>query len=168
MKILFSLTVSLFTLFVSQAQTSPTTATGNDQKSFTASIRTMDNRKLTGKLYAFDDNQVMLTTSSNESYAISAANIRAISFKEKNAVLKGSLIGFVAGALPAIGCQRLLNLHYGDRPGSNNVKAGLIFGSSAALVGGLSAALFKTTFIIRGKKAKYYKLHSKLMKRLNQ
>jgi small nuclear ribonucleoprotein (snRNP)-like protein len=127
----------------------------------------MDNKKIKGKLYAFDDNQLMLTTSSNESYAISAANIRTISFKEKNAVLKGSLIGFTVGALSGIGCQRLVNLHYSDPPGKNNVKAGLLFGSAVGLAGGLSAAVFKKTFMIRGKKARYYKLHPNLIKRLN-
>jgi hypothetical protein len=166
MKLLLSLTVCLFTLSVSQAQTSSTTSA--NQKPFNVSIRTMDNQKITGKLYDFDDNQVMLVTSSNESHAISAADIRTISFRQKNAVLKGALIGFTAGALTGIGCQRLLNLHYNDAPGKNNVKAGLIFGSGLALTGGLTAAAFKTTFLIRGKKARYYKLHSKLTKRLGR
>lgn len=104
MKKLSFLTTCLFIVISSQAQSDPVSLKKN--KFFIASIKTMNNEVLKGKLYNINDNEVVLAKSLNDHEAIAAENIRSISFKSKNSVLKGALIG--AGMAAPVGYWELV------------------------------------------------------------
>jgi hypothetical protein len=192
MKKLSFLTVCLFTIFVSQAQ-SDSTASGEKQKSFIASIRTLDDKIIKGKLYAINDSQVVLVKSFNHQYPVPAENIGSFTLKRKNRVLKGALIGFGAGALTGI----IIGFASGDDPvtpypdpstdifgigtfaagisnafamtaGQKAVATGIGLGFSGAIIGTIVGVLAKKKFIIGGKKEKFRDLQSEVMMKLVQ
>jgi hypothetical protein len=192
MKKLSFLNTCLFTLFISHAQFD-STISAKKQKSFIASIQTLDNKMIKGRLYAINDSQVVLVKSFNEQYQIPVENIRSFSLKRKNSVLKGALIGFGGGALTGI----IIGFASGNDPvtpypdpstdifgigtfaaGVNNLfamtagqkaaAAGLGLGVSGAIIGTIVGVLAKKKFIIAGKRERFHDLQSQIMMKLVQ
>ncbi len=186
MKKLSFFTASLFTLFVSQAQSDSTT-TVTKQKSFNAFVRTMDNKLIKGKFYAINDSQVLVEKSTKKLLPIPAENIRSFTLKRKNVVLKSALIGFGAGALTGI----IVGYASGDDPviqyagndvfsafgaslnnafamtaGQKAAAAGIGLGLSGAIIGTIIGVLAKKKFIIGGKKERFHDLQSEIMMKL--
>jgi len=182
----------MFTFCVSQAQ-SDSIKSKNKQKSFIASISTLDDKIIEGRLSEINDNQLVLTKTvtyvsnntgffqryraSGQQY-IAAENIISFTLKRKNSVLKGALIGLGAGAFTGM-CIGWIS---GDDP----VKPGInitLFGTTArqkaasysealgvggALVGTIIGVALKKKFIIGGKKEKFRKLQSEIRMKLGQ
>ena len=188
MKQLSFLIICLFTLFSSQAQSDSTTLE-KKQKSFVASIKTLDNKTIKGRLYAINDSQVVLLKSFTNQQYIPAENIRSFSLKRKNSVLKGALIGFGVGAITGI----VIGLASGDDPvytepvndpfsgiivainnsfamtaGEKALWGGIGLGTSGAIIGTIIGAVAKKKFTIGGKKEKFRDMQAEMMMKLVQ
>jgi hypothetical protein len=178
-----SLTVALL-----KAQTVSTVET--KQKTFIASITTMDNRLLKGTLSSVNDTQLILRTNNNP-LTVPADNVKSFTIKRKHSVRKGALIGFGIGAAAGI----IIGLASGDDPkmaypdpgedplgigtmvtafsnsftmtaGQKAVVGGLGLGATGAIVGSIIGAVAKKKFVIGGKKEKFHDLQGELMMRL--
>ncbi len=186
MKKLSILTICLFTIIVINAQSDSILA-GKKQKSFTATIRTMDNRMIKGNFYSVNDSQLVMVKSSNNHRYIPAENIKSFSLHRKNSALRGALIGFGIGAVTGI----ITGLASGDDPVYNEpvydpfsaiavgisnsfamtaeekaVWGGLGLGVTGAAIGAIVGAVAKKKFIIGGKKEKFRDLQSEIMTKL--
>ena len=179
MKKLSLLTVVLFTFFVSQAQSDSITVQ-NKQKSFIASVRTLDGKTIKGRLSVVNDSELVLTkayTYFSNQYEVSprqyvpAENIRSFSLIRKNSLLKGALIGLGAGAFTGM-CIGWISGDDPYKPGFSGIfsmsareKAALYgeaSGVGGAIVGTIIGAAVKTKFTINGKKEKLHDLQPKI------
>ena len=187
MKKLTFLTICLFTLFVSHAQSNP--EIGKKQKVYNVSIKTLNNKTIRGKLHAVSDSQLVLLRSVNGQQYIDAENIRSFTMQRKNSPLRGALIGFGIGAVTGI----ITGFASGDDPVYNEpvydpfsaivvsinnafamtkeekaVMGGLGLGVSGAIIGAIVGSVAKKKFIIGGKKEKFRDLQSEMMRKLVQ
>src|SRR5688572_25397914 len=186
MKKLSILTSCLFTIIVLNAQSDSITA-GKKQKSFTATIRTMDNRMIKGSVYSVNDSQLVTVRSSNNHQYIPAENIRSFSLQRKNSVLRGALIGFGIGAVAGIvsglasgndpvytepvydpfsAIAVSLNNAFAMTAGEKAVWGGIGLGATGAIIGAVIGAVAKKKFNIGGKKEKFRDLQSEIMMKL--
>ncbi|MEI9909239.1 MAG: hypothetical protein WDO71_06025 [Bacteroidota bacterium] len=146
-----------------------------------------------GRLYAINDDQLVLLKSVNNQQYIPVENIKSFSLRRKNSILKGALIGFGTGALTGI----IMGLASGDDSvdeypdastdpwgigtfgtALNNAFAltaeekalvgGIGMGASGAIIGTIIGAVAKKKFIIGGKKEKFRDLRAELMMKLVQ
>ena len=111
MKKLSFLTSSLFTIVALNAQ-SDSISLAKKQKSYMATVRTMDNRTIKGSFYSVNDSQLVMVKSSNNHRYIPAENIKSFSLQRKNSALRGALIGFGIGAITGI----VIGFASGDDP----------------------------------------------------
>jgi hypothetical protein len=186
MKKLSFLTTFLFAILVLNAQ-SDSIFSGKKQKTFTATIRTMDSRMFKGRFYSVNDSQLVLVNSSNNQRYIPAENIKSFSLQRKNSALRGALIGFGIGAITGI----VVGFASGNDPvydeavydpfsaiavGINNAFAmtagekaafgGLGLGLTGAVMGTILGTVAKKKFIIGGRKEKFRDLQSEIMMKL--
>jgi hypothetical protein len=191
MKQLHFLTMYLLAFFISQAQ--PDSASGKKQKSFTAYVRTLDNKVIKRRLYGINDSQLVLLKSANYRQYIPVENIKSFSLRRKNSILKGALIGFGTGALAGI----IMGLASGDDPveeypdpsndpwgigtfgtALNNAFAlaaeekalvgGIGMGASCAIIGTIIGAVAKKEIHHWRQKEKFRDLQAELMMKLVQ
>ncbi len=191
MKKLSFLITCLLALAISRAQSDSTS--DKKQKSFTVFIRMLNNKMIKGRLYAINDDQLVLLKSVNNQQYIPVENIKSFSLRRKNSILKGALIGFGTGALTGI----IMGLASGDDSvdeypdastdpwgigtfgtALNNAFAltaeekalvgGIGMGASGAIIGTIIGAVAKKKFIIGGKKEKFRDLRAELMMKLVQ
>jgi hypothetical protein len=179
MKKLFSLTASLLTLFVLQAQ--PDSMSPGSHRPSMASVRTIGNTTINGWLYAVNDSQLILTKSlktlsthlqGSAQEVILVEQINEFTLQKKHTALKGALIGLGVGVTSGI----ILGFVSGDDTGdwfvfSAKAKAaigGTVLGVTGALTGFIIGALAKKKFIIGAKKKAYRDLRGELMMRLVQ
>jgi hypothetical protein len=188
MKQLSFLIASLFAFFISKAQSDSITSV-KKQKTFNASIRTLDHKMINGRLYAINDSQVVLLKSGNNHQYISAENIKSFSLKRKNSVLKGALIGFGIGAVTGIvaglasgddpvytepvndpfsGIIVAINNSFAMTAGEKALWGGIGLGTSGAIIGTIIGAVAKMKFIIGGKKEMFRDLQAEMMMKLVQ
>ncbi|MFI5133852.1 MAG: hypothetical protein ACHQEB_05920, partial [Chitinophagales bacterium] len=109
MKKLSLFITSLLILFASQAQSDSTSV--KKQKNIIASIKGMDNRMIRGSVLAVNDSQIVLKSYGGSQY-VSSQDIKSLTLKRKNSVLKGTLIGLGVGALTGI----VIGFASGDDP----------------------------------------------------
>jgi hypothetical protein len=157
-----------------------------EYKAFNASIQTLDDRAIYGSLYAVSDSQLVLKGSSGQLFSIASENLKTLSIKRKNSVLRGALIGFGIGVLSGA----VIGFASGDDPivqpgpddfwgigaavsnsfamtaGEKAIAGGIVMGVSGAIIGTVVGALVKKRFIIGGRKEKYRDLQADLMHRL--
>ena len=187
MKKLSFLAACLVILFASQAQTD-SSIQKKKQKTFNVSLRTQENKTITGRLYAVTDSQLLLTKSLNKQLTIPAENIRSFTIKRKNSALRGGLIGLgiglVTGAIIGLvsgddpvmqpsagdlwGISAGINNMFAMTAGEKAIVAGLTLGTSGAIIGGVIGALAKKKFTIGGKREKFRELQSEIMMKIIQ
>ena len=185
MKKLSLLTVCLVTVFALQAQ-QDSAISWNKLKKFNVSVRTMDNKTISGRFYAINDSQVLTTSSVRGNHTIPAENIQSFTMKRKNSVLRGALIGFGVGALTGViigfasgddplmetssdwGITSTINNAFAMTAGEKALGAGIALGTTGAIVGMIIGAVVKKKFIIGGKKQKFVDMQSRLMMKLVQ
>jgi hypothetical protein len=196
-QIIFS-TVLLFTIQLLFAQNDSTTQTKKHVSSM-ATIRTTDGKSIKGWFYKMNDQQVVLLSSGkrnfkagdNDNINIGVDQIRSISLRKKNSVLKGALLGMGIGATVGIiaglasgddekqpyydsnqdpfGLGNVfvsLNNAFAMTAGEKALAGGIGLGVSGAIIGTIIGAVAKKKFIIGGKKEVYRDLQGDLMKRL--
>ena len=163
-----------------------------------ATIHTTDGRSVKGWFYKMEDDRVVLLPSKNKNFKLVNDNInlgvdqiRTISFRKKNSVLKGTLLGLGIGAVTGI----IIGFASGDdkkepyydynqdpygignffvsinnaftmTAGEKALAGGIGLGVSGAIIGTIIGAVAKKKFIIGGKKEVYRDLQGDLMKRL--
>jgi len=109
MKKISLLAASFLAIVVTTAQTDSPAV--KKQKTFIASVTTMDGSSLKGPLSAVNDTQLILTTN-NHSLHVPAENLKSFTLKRKHSVARGALIGFGIGAAAGI----IIGLASGDDP----------------------------------------------------
>jgi hypothetical protein len=162
---------------------------------FRATLATLDKKIIRGSLSGVSDSQATILTYARlqgsktfteQNQAIATENINSISFKRKNSVLRGALIGLGVGALTGV----IIGLASGDDPvepvpndpigaivvsfsnsfamtaGEKAVAGGLALGVGGTIVGVIIGAIAHKKFIIGGKKEKFHDLQSDLMRRI--
>ena len=188
MKKLSLLIACLLILIVSKAQSD--SLSGKKQKNLVASIKTVNNEIIKGRVFAVNDSQLVLN-SFNGRQVISAENMRSFTLKRKNSVLRGTLIGLGIGAVTGV----IIGFASGNDPvmaypdpstdlfglgafaaGINNAFAmtagqkaaagGLFLGTTGAVVGAIIGAVAKKKFIIGGRKQKFHDLQGEIMMKL--
>ena len=188
MKKIFLLAASFLAIVVTKAQTDSPAA--KKQKTFIASVTTMDGSSLKGPLSAVNDTQLILKTN-NHSLHVPAENLKSFTLKRKHSVARGALIGFGIGAAAGI----IIGLASGDDPvmtypnpnedplglgtmmvavnnafamtaGEKAIAGGLALGATGAIVGTIIGAVAKKKFIIGGKKEKFHDLQGEIMMKL--
>jgi len=195
-QIIFS-TVLLFTIQLSFAQNDSTVTTKRHIPSM-ATIHTTGGETVKGWFYKMEDDRVVLLPSKNKNFKavndninLGVDQIRTISFRKKNSVLKGTLLGLGIGAVAGI----IIGFASGDdkkepyydynqdpygignffvsinnaftmTAGEKALAGGIGLGVSGAIIGTIIGAVAKKKFIIGGKKEVYRDLQGDLMKRL--
>lgn len=195
-QIIFS-TVLLFTIQLSFGQNDSTVTTKRRIPSM-ATIHTTGGETVKGWFYKMEDDRVVLLPSKNKNFKLVNDNInlgvdqiRTISFRKKNSVLKGTLLGLGIGAVTGI----IIGFASGDdkkepyydynqdpygignffvsinnaftmTAGEKALAGGIGLGVSGAIIGTIIGAVAKKKFIIGGKKEVYRDLQGDLMKRL--
>jgi len=169
-----------------------------------ATIQTIEGKTLKGWFYRLNDDQVILLPAKNKNLTLAGSanandntinigvdQIRSISLRKKNSVLKGALIGLGVGVLTgtviglASGNDRVepyysssqdpygvgnffvsLNNSFAMTAGQKAIYGAIGLGTSGAIMGIIIGAIAKKKFIIGGKKEAYRDLQGDLMKRL--
>jgi hypothetical protein len=169
-----------------------------------ATIHTIGGKTLKGWFYRLNDDQVILLPAKNKKLALAGSantndntinigvdQIRSISLRKKNSVLKGALIGLGVGVLTGtvIGLASgndpvepyysssqdphgmgnffvSLNNSFAMTAGQKAIYGAIGLGTSGAIMGIIIGAIVKKKFIIGGKKEAYRDLQGDLMKRL--
>lgn len=170
------------------------------QRRYIAIVDHSDNLRTKGWFFAFSEDSVYLVSPNirlmegtkyknpllyEEAVAVSVTNINSISFKRKNAGLRGALIGLGAGALVGIimgladgddpvqpytggfgdlfiGIGNALAMTAGEKAAIGAMGGGLLGAGAGAIIG----AVIKKKFVIGRDKAVYNDLHNELMQRV--
>src|SRR5436190_4377125 len=168
-----------------------------------ATIHTTEGKTLKGWFYKMDDNQIILLPSKTKKLSVAylaktnentinlgVEQIRSISLRKKNSILKGALIGLGVGVLTGtvIGLVSgndpvepyyssnqdpygvgnffvSLNNSFAMTAGEKATVGAIGLGTSGAIIGIIIGAIAKKKFIIGGKKEVYHDLQDDLMKR---
>src|SRR5215831_18773938 len=109
MKKILLVAASSLAIVLSQAQTD--SAAVKKQKTFVASVKTMDGGSLKGDVSAVNDTQLILKTY-NRQLHVPAENLQSFTLKRKHSVRRGALIGFGIGAAAGI----IIGLASGNDP----------------------------------------------------